>query len=165
MGLFDSFKNIVKNVTPQTNFEDRLKEDNVNILKIYTEQVTLINNLENKYEIMSDFELKSQTDILKQRIQNGETLDMLLTDAFAIIREVSFRILELRHYDVQLIAGISLYNNYLIEMQTGEGKTLVAILPIYLHALLGKGAFIVTTNDYLARRDGELMGQVFKFLG
>ena len=121
--------------------------------------------LEEKYKAMSDAELKAQTAVLKERLANDETLDDILPDAFAVCREGSARILEMRHFPVQIIGGIVLHQGRISEMKTGEGKTLVATLPAYLNALSGKGVHVVTVNDYLARRDSEWMGKVYRFLG
>ena len=118
-----------------------------------------------KYEKMSDDELRDQTQILKDRYNNGETLDQLLFDAFAVVREASYRVLNMRHYKVQLMGGICVHQGRVAELKTGEGKTLMATLPAYLNALTGKGVHIVTVNDYLARRDAEWMGKVHRFLG
>ena len=120
---------------------------------------------EEKYHAMTDEELKNQTKILKERLANGETLDDILVEAFATCREAAFRVLEMKHFPVQIIGGIVLHQGRVSEMRTGEGKTLVETLPAYLNALSGKGVHIVTVNDYLARRDSELMGKVFRFLG
>lgn len=121
--------------------------------------------LEDKYKAMSDEDLRGCTDILKERFNNGEKLNDILVDAFAVVREASARVLEMRHFKVQLIGGIALHRGRIAEMSTGEGKTLVATLPAYLNALSGKGVHIVTVNDYLARRDAEWMGKIYKFLG
>ncbi len=121
--------------------------------------------LEEKYAKLSDDELRSQTDVLKERLKNGETLDKILYDAFAVVREAAWRVLNMRHYKVQIIGGICLHQGRVAEMKTGEGKTLVATLPAYLNALTGEGVHIVTVNDYLAARDAEWMGKVYKFLG
>lgn len=121
--------------------------------------------LDEKYAAMSDEELQSVTPALKERLANGETLDDILPDAFAACREASWRVLELKPYPVQILGGIVLHNGGIAEMKTGEGKTLVATLPAYLNALSGKGVHIVTVNDYLARRDSEWMGKVYRFLG
>ncbi|MCD7723861.1 MAG: preprotein translocase subunit SecA [Clostridiales bacterium] len=121
--------------------------------------------LEGKYEKMSDKELTAQTQVLKDRLQDGETLDDILPDAFAVCREASWRVLGMKHFPVQIIGGIVLHQGRIAEMKTGEGKTLVATLPAYLNALTGKGVHIVTVNDYLAKRDCEWMGKVYKFLG
>ncbi len=121
--------------------------------------------LESKYEAMSDKELVSQTDILKGRLSNGETLDDILPDAFAVCREAAWRVLGMKHFPVQVIGGIILHQGRIAEMKTGEGKTLVATLPAYLNALEGNGVHIVTVNDYLAKRDCEWMGKLYRFLG
>ena len=121
--------------------------------------------LEPKYSVMTDAELRSQTQVLKDRLSAGETLDDILYDAFAVVREAAWRVLKLKHYHVQIIGGIALHQGRIAEMKTGEGKTLVATLPAYLNALAGKGVHIVTVNDYLARRDAEWMGKVHRFLG
>ncbi len=121
--------------------------------------------LQPKYEKLSDEELRAQTDVLKKRLASGETLDDVLCDAFAVVREAAFRVLNMRHYKVQIIGGICLHQGRVAEMKTGEGKTLVATLPAYLNALTGEGVHIVTVNDYLASRDAEWMGKVYKFLG
>ena len=121
--------------------------------------------LEPKYEVMDDETLKAQTQILKDRLQAGETLDDILYDAFAALREASKRVLGMRHFHVQIIGGICLHQGRIAEMRTGEGKTLVSTLPAYLNALSGKSVHIVTVNDYLAKRDAEWMGKVHKFMG
>ena len=121
--------------------------------------------LEPKYAAMSDADLRKQTDVLKERLAKGETLDEILYDAFALVREAAWRVLKLKHYHVQIIGGIALHQGRIAEMKTGEGKTLVATLPAYLNALAGKGVHIVTVNDYLAKRDAEWMGKVHRFLG
>ncbi|MBQ7340484.1 MAG: preprotein translocase subunit SecA [Clostridia bacterium] len=122
-------------------------------------------SLEEKYAKYSDEELKAQTKVLKERLKKGETLDDILVDAFAVVREASARVLNMRHYKVQIIGGICLHQGRVAEMRTGEGKTLVATLPAYLNALSGEGVHIVTVNDYLASRDAEWMGKIYKFLG
>ena len=127
--------------------------------------VQRINALEPEISPLSDEELKAKTEEFKQRLKNGETLDDLLPEAFAVVREAAKRTLGQRHYDVQLIGGIVLHKGMIAEMKTGEGKTLVATLAAYLNALEGKGVHIVTVNDYLAKRDAEWMGQVYRFLG
>ncbi len=121
--------------------------------------------LEPKYAAMSDEELKSQTGIFKERLKAGETLDDIMFDAFAALREASWRVLKMKHFHVQIIGGICLHQGRIAEMKTGEGKTLVSTLPAYLNALTGKGVHIVTVNDYLAKRDAEWMGKVHKFMG
>ncbi len=122
-------------------------------------------SLESKYASFSNEDLRAQTDFLKDRLKVGETLDDILCDAFAVVREASYRVLNMRHYKVQIIGGICLHQGRVAEMRTGEGKTLVATLPAYLNALTGEGVHIVTVNDYLASRDAEWMGKVYKFLG
>ena len=124
-----------------------------------------INSLEKNMTGLSDASLKAKTQEFKDRLQNGETLDDILPEAFAVVREASVRVLGLRHYDVQLIGGITLHRGNIAEMRTGEGKTLVATLPVYLNALTGKGVHVVTVNDYLARRDSEWMGKLYNYLG
>ncbi len=121
--------------------------------------------LDEKYSALTDEELRSQTEVLKARLNDGETLDDILFDAFAVAREAAYRVLKMKHYKVQIIGGICLHQGRVAEMKTGEGKTLVATLPAYLNALSGKGVHIVTVNDYLAARDAEWMGKVYKFLG
>jgi preprotein translocase subunit SecA len=126
--------------------------------------VESINKLEPQMQAMSDEQLKGQTALFRQRLDQGAALDDLLPEAFATVREASLRVLEMRHFDVQLIGGIFLHRGRIAEMKTGEGKTLVATLPVYLNALTGKGVHVVTVNDYLARRDTEWMGQIYHFL-
>lgn len=121
--------------------------------------------LEEKYQAMDDKELTAQTDILKRRLADGETLDDILPDAFAVCREAAWRVLGMKHFEVQVIGGIVLHQGRIAEMKTGEGKTLVATLPAYLNALTGEGVHIVTVNDYLAKRDSEWMGKLYRFLG
>lgn len=136
------------------------------ILKGLKKRVASINNLAEKYKKMSKKELRAQTDILKEKLQNKSvTLDSLLADAFALVRESSERVLGMRHFDVQLIGGMVLHDGNVAEMKTGEGKTLVATLPVYLNALEGKGVHVVTVNDYLAQRDASWMGELYNFLG
>ncbi|MBC2695887.1 MAG: preprotein translocase subunit SecA [Desulfobacteraceae bacterium] len=127
--------------------------------------VEMINKLEPELKAMSDEQLRSRSSIFKERIEKGEPLDDILPEAFATVREASFRILKMRHFDVQLIGGIVLHEGKIAEMKTGEGKTLAATLPAYLNTLSGKGTHIITVNDYLARRDKEWMGQIYNFLG
>jgi len=116
-------------------------------------------------EKLSDEELRAKTDEFKKRLAEGETLDDLLVEAYAVVREAATRVLGMRHYRVQLIGGVILHQGRIAEMKTGEGKTLVSTLPAYLNALEGKGVHIVTVNDYLANRDAEWMGEVHRFLG
>jgi preprotein translocase subunit SecA len=127
--------------------------------------VARINDLEPKYENLSDEELRDQTAQFRERHQNGESLDQLLPEAFAVVREAGKRSIGMRHFDVQMIGGMVLHQGRVAEMKTGEGKTLVATLPAYLNAIGGRGVHVVTVNDYLARRDAEWMGQVHRFLG
>ena len=127
--------------------------------------VDAINGLEREYEELSDAELRAKTDEFLRRLEGGETLDDLLVEAFAAVREASKRTIGLRHYDVQLLGGIALHRGYVVEMKTGEGKTLVATLPLYLNALTGRGVHLVTVNDYLARRDVQWMGPIYHALG
>ena len=127
--------------------------------------VDAIEALEPEMQKLSDQELKEKTKEFKRRLEEGETLDDLLPEAFAAVREAAVRTLGMRHYRVQLIGGIILHQGRIAEMKTGEGKTLVSTLPAYLNALTGEGVQIVTVNDYLAKRDAEWMGQVHEFLG
>jgi preprotein translocase subunit SecA len=138
---------------------------NERVLKRLQPLVAQINELEGQMRALSDADLGAQTARFRERLDNGEPLDDLLPEAFATVREASQRVLSMRHFDVQLIGGIILHNGAIAEMKTGEGKTLVATLPCYLNALSGKGAHVITVNDYLARRDTEWMGQVYRFLG
>ncbi len=131
-------------------------------IKAQTEKVLA---LAPKYEKMSDEELKNQTDVLKDRLKKGETLENIMFDAFAVVREASYRVLNMRHYPVQIMGGICVHQGRVAELKTGEGKTLMATLPAYLNALSEKGVHIVTVNDYLAKRDSEWMGKVYRFLG
>src|SRR5512133_2195949 len=127
--------------------------------------VKKINALEPQMKALSDAELQAKTPEFQQRIAKGETLDKILPEAFAVCREASTRVLGMRHYDVQLIGGMILHMGKIAEMRTGEGKTLVATLPVYLNALEGKGVHVVTVNDYLAKRDSQWMGEIYRFLG
>ncbi|KAI3980863.1 hypothetical protein MKX01_025428 [Papaver californicum] len=136
-----------------------------NTRKQYASTVSLINGLESEISQLTNLELRERTSSLKERAQQGQSLDSLLPEAFAVVREASKRVLGLRPFDVQLIGGMVLHKGEIAEMRTGEGKTLVAILPAYLNALSGKGVHVVTVNDYLARRDCEWVGQVPRFLG
>src|SRR5947207_15773735 len=138
---------------------------NERLLKQYTESVRAINALEPAIAALSDDELRAKTGDLKRKVADGATLDDVLPEAFAVVREAGKRTLGMRHFDVQLIGGIALHNGKIAEMRTGEGKTLVATLPAYLNALTGKGVHIVTVNDYLAQRDADWMGRIYRFLG
>lgn len=131
----------------------------------YADTVALINKMESEVSALSDADLRARTAVLQERARAGDSLDSLLPEAFAVVREASKRVLGLRPFDVQLIGGMVLHKGDIAEMKTGEGKTLVAILPAYLNALSGKGVHVVTVNDYLARRDCEWVGQVPRFLG
>ena len=141
------------------------QSDNARSLKKLNKMVDQIEALEPKYQAMDNPTLQQQTSVLKERLANGETLDDILFDAFALVREASVRVLGMRHFRVQLMGGIVLHQGRIAEMRTGEGKTLVSTLPAYLNALTGKGVHIVTVNEYLAGRDAEWMGKVHKFLG
>ena len=149
-------KTIVKNLFGSRN--DRL-------LKEYGKKVHQINLLEEATKKLSDAALKAKTSEFKKRLNEGQKIDDLLVEAFAVVREASRRVLEMRHFDVQLIGGMALHDGKISEMRTGEGKTLVATLPTYLNALEGKGVHVITVNDYLAKRDAEWMGQIYRFLG
>ena len=138
---------------------------NDRLVKSYNKTVSLINDLEPKYHAMTDEELRSQTDVLRAKLAAGASEKDILPDAFALVREASVRTIGLRHFDVQMIGGMVLNNGQISEMKTGEGKTLVATLALYLKALHGKGAHLITVNDYLASRDAQWMGAVYKFLG
>jgi preprotein translocase subunit SecA len=138
---------------------------NDRVVNKFVGRVDPINALEPHYEAMGDEELKAQTDILRARLRDGETENDILNDAFAVVREAAKRSLGQRHYDVQLIGGLVLHDGKISEMKTGEGKTLVSTLPVYLNALSGKGVHVVTVNDYLAQRDAEWMGHIYGFLG
>ena len=134
-------------------------------VKKLMKQVQQVNALEPEMEKLSDEELKGKTQEFKDRLTKGETLDDLLVEAFAVVREAAKRTLHQRHYDVQIVGGIVLHQGKIAEMKTGEGKTLVSTLAVYLNALSGKGVHVVTVNDYLAKRDAEWMGQIYRFLG
>jgi preprotein translocase subunit SecA len=138
---------------------------NDRMIKQYRKIVKTINELEASIEPLSDVELAAKTVEFRERIAQGATLDDLLPEAFAVVREAARRVLGERHYDVQLIGGIVLHHGMIAEMKTGEGKTLTSTAPIYLNALKGKGVHVVTVNDYLARRDVQWMGEVYRFLG
>ncbi len=134
-------------------------------VKSFQDHAQRINALEPKFAALSDDELRMMTDAFKDRLANGDTLEKILPEAFAVVREASKRVLGQRQYDVQLAGGMILNEGGIAEMRTGEGKTLVAVAPVYLNALAGKGVHVITVNDYLARRDAETMGKVYRFLG
>src|SRR5688572_14621123 len=138
---------------------------NERLLRQLQKNVAKINALEPELERLNDTALKRKTEEFRDRVAKGESLDALLPEAFAVCREASRRVLGLRHYDVQLIGGMVLHSGRIAEMRTGEGKTLVATLPVYLNALAGKGVHVVTVNDYLAKRDSAWMGRVYEYLG
>jgi preprotein translocase subunit SecA len=138
---------------------------NDRLLKQYRKGVERINALEPQFEQLSDEQLRAKTDEFKARVAQGQTLDDLLPEAFAVVREGSKRVMKMRHFDVQLQGGMALHNGKIAEMRTGEGKTLTATLPVYLNALQGKGVHVVTVNDYLANRDAKWMGKLYNFLG
>ena len=138
---------------------------NDRIVKGLAPKVAAINALEDEIQALSDENLRARTPWFRERLEKGESLDDLMVEAFATVREAAKRTLGQRHYDVQLMGGMVLHQGKIAEMRTGEGKTLVATLPVYLNALSGKGVHVVTVNDYLAKRDSEWMGQVYRFLG
>ena len=140
-------------------------DDNENEIRRMEEYVERINSLEPSMQKLSDASLAAKTVEFRQRLENGETLDLLLPEAFAAVREASLRTTGMRHFDVQLLGGVTLHEGKIAEMKTGEGKTLVATLPVYLNALEGKGVHLVTVNDYLAKRDSEWMGKIYNFMG
>jgi preprotein translocase subunit SecA len=138
---------------------------NDRLLRQYSANVARINALEPQMQSLSDADLAAKTPAFRARVENGESLDDLLPEAFAVVREAARRVLGMRHFDVQLVGGMVLHNNKIAEMRTGEGKTLMSTLPAYLNALTGKGVHVVTVNDYLASRDAAWMGQIYGFLG
>ena len=138
---------------------------NERVVKELGGKVEAINALESSLEELKDYELRGRTDELRARLANGETLDDILVDAFATVREAAKRTLGQRHYDVQLMGGMVLHQGRIAEMTTGEGKTLVSTLAVYLNALASKGVHVVTVNDYLAQRDANWMGQIYQALG
>ena len=138
---------------------------NDRILRKMRRTVEAINAREAELSALSDDALRAKTEAFRQRHANGESLDALLPEAFATVREAGRRALNMRHFDVQMIGGIVLHEGRIAEMRTGEGKTLVATLPVYLNALTGRGVHVITVNDYLARRDSEWIGKVYRFLG
>ena len=149
-----------------TNFLTKIfGSRNDRLLKTYRKAVEQINRLEPQFEQLSDEQLKAKTEEFKQRLAQGEAIDKLLPEAFAVVREGSKRVMKMRHFDVQMLGGIALHHGKVAEMRTGEGKTLTATLPVYLNALTGKGVHVVTVNDYLANRDAQWMGRLYNFLG
>jgi len=138
---------------------------NDRLLKQYRKTVDRINALEPSLEGLSDEALRAKTQEFQTRLANGEALDALLPEAFAVVREGSKRVMKMRHFDVQLLGGIALHKGKIAEMRTGEGKTLTATLPVYLNALTGKGVHVVTVNDYLANRDAQWMGRLYNSWG
>src|SRR4051794_34420468 len=134
-------------------------------VKKYRPAVVQINALESEMAALEDDALRDKTTAFRARVAGGEALDKLLPEAFAVVREAARRTLGQRHFDVQMVGGMVLHEGRIAEMKTGEGKTLVATLPVYLNALAGKGVHVVTVNDYLAKRDAEWMGRIYKFLG
>ena len=138
---------------------------NQRLVKHMQKDVGQINAFEAEISALNDEELRAKTDEFRDRIKNGEKVDELLAEAFAVVREVSVRTLDMRHFDVQMIGGMVLHQGKIAEMRTGEGKTLVATLPAYLNCLDGSTVHIITVNDYLASRDAEWMGQLHRFLG
>ena len=142
-----------------------LGDNNEKEIKRMRAIVDKINSYEPELQNLNDYKLFGKTDEFKERLANGETLDDILPEAFAVVRETSQRVLGMRHFDVQMIGGICLHEGKIAEMRTGEGKTLVATLPVYLNALTGKGVHMITVNDYLAKRDSEWMGRIYKALG
>src|SRR6188768_146998 len=138
---------------------------NDRLLKQYRKVVERINALEPQFEKLTDDELRAKTQEFKDRVAKGESLDSVLAEAFTTVREGSKRVMKMRHFDVQLLGGMSLHNGKIAEMGTGEGKTLTATLPVYLNALTGRGVHVVTVNDYLASRDAQWMGRLYNFLG
>jgi len=146
-------------------FDKLMRAGEGRILRELSKIVVVVNGHESGIVAMSDSELRAQTEIFKERFSKGESLDDLMPEAFAVVREAAKRTLGQRHYDVQIMGGAALHKGNIAEMRTGEGKTLVATLPSYLNALAGRGVHVVTTNDYLAERDSEWMGRIHRFLG
>src|SRR5690606_11494390 len=149
-----------------TNFLTKLfGSRNDRLLKQYRKTAERINALEPAFEKLDEDALKAKTQEFKDRFAAGESLDDLLPEAFATVREASKRCMKMRHFDVQLVGGMALHQGKIAEMRTGEGKTLTATLPVYLNALTGRGVHVVTVNDYLASRDAQWMGQLYNYLG
>nr|MBP6799909.1 preprotein translocase subunit SecA [Zoogloea sp.] len=138
---------------------------NDRLIRQYSQKVRAINALEPKIQALSDEELRGKTEEFRQRVAGGESLDALLPEAFAVVREAGKRVHGMRHFDMQLVGGMVLHDGKIAEMRTGEGKTLTATLPVYLNALSGKGVHVITVNDYLASRDSDWMGRIYSFLG
>ena len=138
---------------------------NDRLIRQYRRQCVAVNKLEDSIKALSDEQLKAKTQEFRDRLEKGETLESLMPEAFAVVREASVRVLGMRHFDVQLIGAMVLNDAKIAEMRTGEGKTLTATLAVYLNALPGKGVHVVTVNDYLAKRDAEWMGRLYNFLG
>ena len=138
---------------------------NDRIIKSFNLEINKINLFEEEISKLSDDDLKKKTEFFRGEFKNGKTLDKILPEAFAVVREAGKRVLNMRHFDVQLIGGIILHQGKISEMKTGEGKTLVSTLPAYLNAISGKSVHIVTVNDYLAKRDSAWMGKIYEFLG
>jgi preprotein translocase subunit SecA len=164
--MFDPTGQAARPVFMATNFLTKIfGSRNDRLIKKYRHTVAKINALEPGLEKLSDADLRAQTEAFRDRLAKGETLDALLPEAFAVVREGSKRVMKMRPFDVQLLGGMSLHNGKISEMGTGEGKTLTATLPVYLNALTGKGVHVVTVNDYLANRDAQWMGKLYNFLG
>ena len=138
---------------------------NDRLLKQYRKVAARINALEPEFEKLGDDELRGKTQQFRDRLAAGETIEQLLPEAFAVVREASKRVMKMRHFDVQLVGGMALHYGKIAEMRTGEGKTLTATLPVYLNALSGQGVHVVIVNDYLAGRDAQWMGRLYNFLG
>ena len=159
----DILKKIIGGFVMKNN--NKLHRKSHRKIKMIEKKVQAIEALDEKMQALNDKELRAKTEEFKKRLAEGESLDDILVEAFAVVREAADRTLHLKHYPVQLMGGIILHQGCIAEMKTGEGKTLVSTLPAYLNALEGKGVHIVTVNDYLAKRDAEWMGQIHRFLG
>ena len=157
---------ITANIIKMLKFVNKLfGSSSKNKLKSYYKIIEGINELEKEISLLSDEDLQKKTNFYKEKIEKGSTLNQILPEVFAVVREVAHRTIGLRHFDVQLLGGIVLHEGMIAEMKTGEGKTLVATLAAYLNSLTGDKVHIVTVNDYLAERDSEWMGKIYKFLG
>lgn len=143
----------------------RMFDTNAKEVRRLQERTLAINAIESETKALTDSDLRARKDEFRSRLDNGADLDDLLPEAFAVVREAAWRAIGQRHYDVQLMGGIVLHEGRIAEMKTGEGKTLVATLPVYLNALVGRGVHVITVNDYLARRDAEWMGRIYRSLG